>query len=284
MYPIKKLFDTASQSAEAVNRQLIYITQRNLNLGLDLARKLAGARDPAEIVTVQASFWWQQFNECAAHAEDVRKRLFGLVFENGTPAPTPDSGPHERTRKSHTLPHQERCPAGPATARLKQKSGRQKAEARPPTAHIPKTAQSEVGRPKPRAQRSTAEKKSTRPGSTFRDPARKQSQEKPRATKTPTRQVTQAGALQRSSEEQKKSAHHEPAPQVLPMGVNFGMLDGNAVRFTNREAWWLVDGAWRPISPDEVFSNAAVMREARFKQLFPRVPVLPRKAFHSDNR
>ena len=30
------------------------------------------------------------------------------------------------------------------------------------------------------------------------------------------------------------------------------MLDGNAVRFTNLEAWWLVDGAWRPISPGEV--------------------------------
>jgi hypothetical protein len=62
------------------------------------------------------------------------------------------------------------------------------------------------------------------------------------------------------------------------------MLDGNAVRFTNFEAWWLVDGAWRSISPGEVFSNAAVMREARFKQLFPQVPILPRKAFQSDNR
>jgi hypothetical protein len=57
------------------------------------------------------------------------------------------------------------------------------------------------------------------------------------------------------------------------------MLDGNAVRFTNFEAWWLVDGTWRPISPDEVLANAAVMREARFKQLFPRVPLLPKKAF-----
>jgi hypothetical protein len=66
------------------------------------------------------------------------------------------------------------------------------------------------------------------------------------------------------------------------MGVKFGMLDGNAVRFTNFEAWWLVDGAWRPVSPGEVLSNAAVMREARFKEVFPQVPILPSKAFQSD--
>ena len=63
---------------------------------------------------------------------------------------------------------------------------------------------------------------------------------------------------------------HELGPQDLPTGVKFGMLDGNAVRFTNFEAWWLVDGAWQPIFPGEVLSDAAVMREARFKQLFPQ--------------
>ena len=36
---------------------------------------------------------------------------------------------------------------------------------------------------------------------------------------------------------------HELGPQDLQTGVKFGMLDGNAVRFTNFEAWWLVDGA-----------------------------------------
>src|SRR4029077_14555937 len=41
-----------------------------------------------------------------------------------------------------------------------------------------------------------------------------------------------------------------PAPQSSPTDIKFGMLDGNAVRFTNLEAWWLVDGTWHPISPD----------------------------------
>jgi hypothetical protein len=66
--------------------------------------------------------------------------------------------------------------------------------------------------------------------------------------------------------------------------IGFGMLDGNAVRFTKVEAWSLGDGTWRRISPDEVLANAAVMREARFKQLFPDVPLLPKKAFQSHQR
>jgi hypothetical protein len=61
------------------------------------------------------------------------------------------------------------------------------------------------------------------------------------------------------------------------------MLDGNAVRFTNSEAWWLIEGTWRPISSAEVLANAAVMREERYRQLFPKVPRLPGSAFRSDH-
>jgi hypothetical protein len=81
----------------------------------------------------------------------------------------------------------------------------------------------------------------------------------------------------------KGASNDEPFRQSLPAVIKFGILDGNAVRFTNLEAWWLVDGAWRPISPDEVLLNAAVMREARFNQLFPKVPGLPSNAFKSEN-
>ena len=77
-------------------------------------------------------------------------------------------------------------------------------------------------------------------------------------------------------------ARDEALQQSLPAGIKFGVLDGNAVRFTSLEAWWLVDGAWRPISPDEVLLNAAVMREARFNQFFPEVPRLPSNAFKTD--
>jgi phasin len=82
----------------------------------------------------------------------------------------------------------------------------------------------------------------------------------------------------------KGTPENEPVPESLPAQIKFGILDGNAVRFTNLEAWWLVDGAWRPISPGEVLLNAAVMREARFNQLFPQVPRLPSNAFKFENR
>ena len=292
-HSIKKVFDVANQTAEAVSRQIIYITQRNLNLGLDLAKSLASVRDPSEIVQLQASFWWKQFNEFTTQAEEVRRRLFGFsaaVEPELTPEPelAPEPRLKEPASKLLTRPQQEHRPAAHdrAKARPRQKPAKQKVETATLAAQTPKAAESEVGRLKPRLQRSTAEKRSTRPRSTSRDAARKQGERKPQATRISTRQITRADAPrlhERQSSSQKKGVSHEPAPQVLPMDVKFGMLDGNAVRFTNFEAWWFLDGAWRPISPGEVLSNAAVMREARFKQLFPQVPILPRKAFHSDN-
>ena len=284
MHFLKKFFDAANQSAEAVNRQLIRITQRNLNAGLDLAKSLASARDPFEIAKLQASFWWKQFNEFSTQAEEVHKRLFGF---SAVPERTPEPDLRAPAQESLTSPQPEHRLAAqdPAIPRAKQKPAKQKVETPTLAAQTRKTAESEVGRPKSGLRRSTAEKRSARPTSTSRDPARKQGERKPQATRTPTRQIIRADAArphERQSGTPKKGAPHEPAPQVLPMGVKFGMLDGNAVRFTNFEAWWLVDGAWRPISPGEVLSNAAVMREARFKEVFPEVPILPRKAFQSD--
>ena len=299
-HSIKKVFDAANQTAQAVSRQIIYITQRNLNLGLDLAKSLASVRDPSEIVQLQASFWWKQLNEFTTQAEEVRRRLFGFsaaVEPELTPelelTPEPELVPEPRLKepaaKLLTRPQQEHRPAAHdrAKARPRQKPAKQKVETVTLAAQTPKAAKSEVGRPKPRLQRSTAEKRSTRPRSTSRDAARKQGEREPQATRISTRQITRANAPrlhESQTSSQKKGASHEPAPQVLPMDVKFGMLDGNAVRFSNFEAWWLVDGAWRPISPGEVLSNAAVMREARFNEVFPEVPILPRNAFQSDNR
>jgi Phasin protein len=286
MHFLKKFFDAANQSAEAVNRQIIRITQRNLNAGLDLTKSLASARDPFEIAKLQASFWWKQFNEFSTQAEEVHKRLFGF---GAVPEPTPEPDLRAPAQESLTSPQPEHRLAAqdPAIPRAKQKPAKQKVETPTLAAQTRKTAESDVGRAKSGLRRSTAEKRSAQPTSTFRHSARKQGERKPQATRTPTRQIVRADAArphERQSGTPKKGAPQERAPQVLPMGVKFGMLDGNAVRFTNFEAWWLVDGAWRPVSPGEVLSNAAVMREARFKEVFPQVPILPRKAFQSDRR
>jgi hypothetical protein len=61
--------------------------------------------------------------------------------------------------------------------------------------------------------------------------------------------------------------------------IQFGMLDENAVRFSSLEAWVLLDGAWRPISVDEVLSDAVLLSQARFDQRYPQVPQLPATAF-----
>jgi hypothetical protein len=57
MYSITKFLEAANQNAAAVNRKIIEITQRNLNLGFELAKSLArGAGSPTEIVSAQTSF------------------------------------------------------------------------------------------------------------------------------------------------------------------------------------------------------------------------------------
>ena len=95
MHFLKKFFDAANQSAEAVNRQIIRITQRNLDAGLDLAKSLASARDPFEIAKLQASFWWKRFNEFSTQAEEVHKRLFGF---SAVPEFTPELEPAPEPR------------------------------------------------------------------------------------------------------------------------------------------------------------------------------------------
>ena len=79
MHSITKFLEAANQNAAEVNRKVVEITQRNLNLGFELAKSLArGAGNPTEIVRVQTSFWRKQFDELATQAEEARNRLFGF--------------------------------------------------------------------------------------------------------------------------------------------------------------------------------------------------------------
>ena len=244
MYSITKFLEAATENAAALNRKIIEITQRNLNLGFELAKSLArGGGNPSEIVRVQTSFWRKQFHALATQAEEACERLFGFnvakpkVLESAVEEPAKKSP--TRSQRGHNHP-----PQASATARLRQKAGTQ----------TPKTPRSS----------STDKLKRTQD---LRDPVDEGA--KLRAARTKPASVPRAG----------EGAGTKPAAQTPPTDIKFGMLDGNAVRFTYFEAWWLVDGTWRPISLDEVLANAAVMREARFKQLFPRVPLLPKKAF-----
>ncbi len=286
MHFFKKFFDAANQSAEAVNRQIIRITQRNFNAGLDLAKSLASAKDPFEIAKLQASFWWKQLNECTAQAEEVHKRLFGF---SAVPERTPEPDLRAPAQKSLTRPLQEhrldcarsRYPRGQSKSLLSKKSRRRRLRPKPLRPLSQKLVDRNPGFKEALQKRDLREDPHPEP---LRGNEKSESLKQRRHLHARSFAQMLLGHMKDNPELQKRAAPHEPAPQVLPMGVKFGMLDGNAVRFTNIEAWWLIDGAWRPISPGEVLSNAAVMREARFKEVFPQLPILPRKAFQSDRR
>jgi phasin len=68
----ERSFDAAGQGAAAFNRKIIDVAQRNLNSGFDLAKSLAGAKNLAEIVELQAAYWQKQFSALTAQAEEVR--------------------------------------------------------------------------------------------------------------------------------------------------------------------------------------------------------------------
>jgi phasin len=68
----ERTFDAAGQGSVAFNRKIIDIAQRNVNSVFDLAKSLAGAKNLAEIVELQAAYWQKQIDALTAQAEEVR--------------------------------------------------------------------------------------------------------------------------------------------------------------------------------------------------------------------
>jgi hypothetical protein len=74
----ERSFDTAGQGAAAFNRKIIDLARRNVNSSFDLAKSLAGAKNLAGIVELQAAYWQKQFSALTAQAEEVRARAASL--------------------------------------------------------------------------------------------------------------------------------------------------------------------------------------------------------------
>jgi phasin len=68
----ERSFDAAGQGAAAFNRKIVDIARRNVEASFDLATSLAGAKDLADIVELQAAFWRKQFGVLTAQADEVR--------------------------------------------------------------------------------------------------------------------------------------------------------------------------------------------------------------------
>lgn len=73
----------------------------------------------------------------------------------------------------------------------------------------------------------------------------------------------------------------------MPNQIKYADHEGNAARFSDREAWVLIGfhwPKWTPINPTELLSHSIELSEAAFKKRFPKVPRLPRKAFAPNLR
>ncbi len=81
----ERSFDAAGWGAATFNRKIIDIARRNLNSSFDLATSLAGARNLAEIVELQAAYWRTQFSALTAQAEEVPAGSTKVVADAGEP-------------------------------------------------------------------------------------------------------------------------------------------------------------------------------------------------------
>jgi hypothetical protein len=62
----------AGQSTVALNRKAIDIARRNINTGFSLAERLAGAKNVAEAMELQTTYWRNQVGELASQAGEMR--------------------------------------------------------------------------------------------------------------------------------------------------------------------------------------------------------------------
>lgn len=69
---VERSYDAAGQAASALNRKIIEIAKRNIDSGFDLAKDLSTAKNLAEIVELQGSFWRKQFETLIKQAQEVR--------------------------------------------------------------------------------------------------------------------------------------------------------------------------------------------------------------------
>jgi hypothetical protein len=64
--------EKSCEGAVALNHKIIDIVERNINTSFDLAAKLAGTKNLAEIIELQAAYWRKQFGDLSAQAEELR--------------------------------------------------------------------------------------------------------------------------------------------------------------------------------------------------------------------
>ncbi len=264
---LEHFLEAAWHRTAMLNRKMIGLAHSNLKFSFELAR----AKTLSDVLSLQAGYWQEQVN--ALQAED-----FADEFSD---ARGPLSAKASEPRKSEAIEPLSADAGEPLNAeaseplRPDQETVRPQAKATIVASPLPVVApempkQKSPPRPpqKAVAPASQGEGKGAK-GRTKPAPGRPSSSE----ARAPDRNEARAA-------ERKGRARASGA--VTPGGtdkIQFGTLDGNAVRFTGTEAWALLDGAWRKVPADEVLSEAVVLSQARFEQRYPDVPQLPAAAF-----
>jgi phasin len=97
----ERSFDAAGQGATAFNRKIVDIARRNLDASFDLATSLAGAKNLADIVELQAAFWRKQFGVLTAQAEEVRALSTKVTTDAAEQINAQIAGDVNRAAKAH---------------------------------------------------------------------------------------------------------------------------------------------------------------------------------------
>lgn len=69
---IEESLKAAMPAAVAVNRKLVDIAQTNMNSGLELARDLAAAKSPVEMMMLGMTYWQEHMGVFQAQAQELR--------------------------------------------------------------------------------------------------------------------------------------------------------------------------------------------------------------------
>jgi len=75
----------SGEGATALNHKLIDILRRNIDSGFDLAKSLAGAKNLAEAMEVEAAYWHKQLDALAAQAEEMRTLSAQVTADTAEP-------------------------------------------------------------------------------------------------------------------------------------------------------------------------------------------------------
>ena len=82
---MERSLKAAGQGTVAVNRKLIDFAQANLSSSLDLAKSLACARNPMQVMHLQVTYWDERMKVLASQAEELRALSVEIVAKANEP-------------------------------------------------------------------------------------------------------------------------------------------------------------------------------------------------------